>query len=310
MDLRAARRAWVPALMGAAGLVVGAVVTRGEGIPSSAALQYSGTLLDNGTPVNGSRSVTVSLWSAASGGNPLCRASGEVTVAGGRFSLPLGDDCTEQVRANRDLWVESAVGTVSYGRKKLGAAPYAVEAERAGTAGALRGTPVATTAPAEGQVLALSGGRWTPSPPAADSPAQALAKVNEALAGGGSLKLGAPATADPQFDLRWMVMHGAAAAGCAAVSPVGDSFNGHLVIPKPGGVSCKAACAANTGGVHTTCRTTMAVGSIRPTQARGYSDVVSQDYNYSCDDAMNGYDETRQQGLDDAYTAYCCCYKA
>jgi hypothetical protein len=309
MNLRWAKGVLVPLSTGVLGLALGAAATRGEGIPGTAALQYSGTLADNGVPVNGSKTVTVALWSAAAGGTRMCVATGSVPVTAGRFMLPLGDDCTDQVRANRDLWVETSVDAVSFGRKKLGAAPYAVEAERSGTAGALRGTPVATTAPVEGQVLALSGGRWTPVAPPSDSPAQALAKVNDAVAAGGALKLGALTPSDPRFDLRWMVMHGAAAAACAAASPVKDSSRGHLVIPRHPGMTCTQQCATSPGAVQTACRTAIAIGSIRASQARAYSDVVSQNYNYGCDDNMNAYDETAGSGLDDSYAAYCCCYQ-
>lgn len=109
-------------------------------------------------------------------------------------------------------------------------------------------------------------------------------------------------------DVRWAIQHGAAAGACAAASPVGDSVFDHVVVPKPSGVNCAAACAANTAGVYPFCRTSIAIGSIRSTQATAYTDVVSRNYNYGCGDSQAAYDEVAGQGLDSSYTAYCCCF--
>lgn len=109
-------------------------------------------------------------------------------------------------------------------------------------------------------------------------------------------------------DIRWAIQHGAAGSACAAASPVGDSAFDHVVVPKPSGVNCAAACAANTAGVYPFCRTSIAIGSIRPTQATAYTNVVALNYNYGCNDSQAAYDEVAGQGLDSSYTAYCCCY--
>jgi hypothetical protein len=135
---------------------------------------------------------------------------------------------------------------------------------------------------------------------AQQTPANVLAAFNTATVG----------TAN---DLRWMMQHAAAGAACAAQSPVGDSGYEHVVLPKPSGVNCTAACAANTGGVYTQCRTTIAIGDISPTQATAYTDVLAKDYNYGCSDGQAAYDEVKGQGLGtagdtSAYTSYCCCY--
>ena len=56
------------------------------------------------------------------------------------------------------------------------------------------------------------------------------------------------------------------------------------------------------------CRTSIAIGSVKATQATAYTDVVALNYNYGCGDSQSGYDEVAGVGLNSSYTAYCCCY--
>lgn len=142
---------------------------------------------------------------------------------------------------------------------------------------------------------------------ARDTPEEVVGKLNAAVAGGAKLTLGEVTAASSQYDLRWMVQHGAAAAACAAVSPVLDSDWSHVVIPKPGGATCAAACMANGGG-RVSCRAAIAIGSILPTRATALNDIVSKNHNYGCDDAQAAYDEVGGKGLEELYTSYCCCY--
>jgi hypothetical protein len=138
------------------------------------------------------------------------------------------------------------------------------------------------------------------------APAQVVANFNAAVGAGAAVTLGAINAAATQFDLRWAMQHAAAAGACAAASPQADSPSEHVVIVRPAGINCVAACAANTGGQFVTCRTQIAVGSILPTQAKAYTDVVSRNYNYSCSVANVG-DEL--SGFGGPYTNYCCCYQ-
>ncbi|WP_437304838.1 hypothetical protein [Sorangium sp. So ce388] len=120
-------------------------------------------------------------------------------------------------------------------------------------------------------------------------------------------EIASAATAD---DIRWAIQHGAASAACAAASPAWDSPLAHAVVTKPSGVSCTAACAANTGGLFTSCRTSIAVGTIRMTQATSYTDIVSRNYRYDCSSAQAAWDEVQGHGVDNNWqTAYCCCYQ-
>jgi hypothetical protein len=53
--------------------------------------------------------------------------------------------------------------------------------------------------------------------------------------------------------------------------------------------------------------TSIAIGSVKATQATAYTDVLAQNYNYGCGDTQAAYDEVTGAGLTTSYTAYCCC---
>jgi hypothetical protein len=110
---------------------------RASGIPASMAMTYSGVLTDtSGTPLTGSKNILVQLYDQATGGTTQCTIGpSSVTLAAGAFSIPLPDSCTAAVHAATDLWVDVFVDGASLGRSKLGAVPYAVEADHATAAG-------------------------------------------------------------------------------------------------------------------------------------------------------------------------------
>jgi hypothetical protein len=129
--------------VGAAGLAAGLTLGRAgaQGIPSVDPLHYSGILVDKstGAPVNGSRAITLSLWdseTATTADHQKCvsRPPQETPVTNGRFRIALDLSCLTAVHQNKDLWVEVIVGTDSLGRRKVGAAPFAVEADSADSA--------------------------------------------------------------------------------------------------------------------------------------------------------------------------------
>jgi hypothetical protein len=125
--------------------------------------------------------------------------------------------------------------------------------------------------------------------------------------------LAAALTAGGPSDLRWAIQHAAAAGACAALSTPGDSPAGHIVLIKPAGVTCTNACMASPGGAFQKCRSGVAIGMIRTTQATATTDIVASDYNYGCGDTQN-FDETMGNGLTGTapnltYTEYCCCYQ-
>ncbi len=103
------------------------------GIPNSNALHYSGVLENAaGELITGTHDIEVRFWDAASAGSVLCSTTADdVALQNGRFSVPLLDDCTDSVHDAPDVWVEIIVDATSLGRSKIGAVPYAVEADRA-----------------------------------------------------------------------------------------------------------------------------------------------------------------------------------
>jgi hypothetical protein len=106
---------------------------RAAGAPTMQPLTYSGVLTDmSGTPLAGTKNIQVTLWDMAAAGNQVCSA-GPVAVAltSGVFQVVLPPQCTTAVHANGDLWVEVFVDGTSLGRTKLGAVPYAIEADHA-----------------------------------------------------------------------------------------------------------------------------------------------------------------------------------
>ena len=103
-----------------------------EGIPTTSALHYSGTLEEEGIPVSGTRNIVVYLWSdpRSDDPGPACLTnSPDTPVRQGRFRVNLSDDCVQAIRENSDLWVEVIIEDLSFGRERIGAVPYAVEAD-------------------------------------------------------------------------------------------------------------------------------------------------------------------------------------
>lgn len=118
------------------------------GIPAAKTMTYSGTLTDmNGAPLTGMKNIQVQLWDAPAAGVSQCLAGPTaVTLAAGGFEMTLPDGCTAAVHANPDLYVEVFVDGASTGRTKLGAVPYAVEADHAQTAASATNATSATNA--------------------------------------------------------------------------------------------------------------------------------------------------------------------
>jgi hypothetical protein len=117
------------------GLALGAgyaIRAAASGIPATAALTYAGVLEDANGPVNGPHNILLILYDAVTAGNNLCQsASVALTLANGHFAVPLPDACTTAVGANPNVWVDVLVDGSDTGRTKIGAVPYAVEANHA-----------------------------------------------------------------------------------------------------------------------------------------------------------------------------------
>jgi hypothetical protein len=107
-----------------------------SGIPDTTPLYYSGTLTENGQLVNGQRAITVILWpDATTVGTPLCQTVASTTqVVSGRFRIALASPCKAVFNQYNNAWVEVVEGATSLGRAKVGAVPYAIEADHATSA--------------------------------------------------------------------------------------------------------------------------------------------------------------------------------
>jgi hypothetical protein len=120
---------------------------RAAHIPATEPLVYSGALTDAaGAPLSGTRNIQLAIWDQATLGSSQCAtAPTSVTLsAGGTFQLPLPDACIAVVHDKSDLWLEVIVDNVPLGRSKLGAVPFAVEADTARNAAGALGTRLAT----------------------------------------------------------------------------------------------------------------------------------------------------------------------
>ena len=142
------------------------------GIPAVNTLTYTGVLEDtNGVALTGSRNIQLQVWNAATEGAIQCATTSSVTaLVGGRFHVPLPSTCVDAVKKNADLWVEVLVDGASLGRSKLGAVPYAVEAQQAQeAAGAVVGGALdQRISKLEGVSSGKVAGIWFYSPPNAD----------------------------------------------------------------------------------------------------------------------------------------------
>ena len=103
-----------------------------SGIPAANALTYAGVLEDANGPVNATHNVQIALFDAAMAGNSLCQSTTlTLPIVDGHFSVQLPDACTAAVGANANVWADVLVDGSDTGRTKLGAVPYAVEANHA-----------------------------------------------------------------------------------------------------------------------------------------------------------------------------------
>jgi len=122
---------------------------------SSPVMTYAGVLLNaDGAPLSGDQTVEIKLWNKAqpaTSDSPLCTSMPKVVTldTAGRFSVPL-DVCVAAVKANANTWVEVVLesnGTAtSLGITKMGAVPYAIEAEHATSADSATDAAVAEAA--------------------------------------------------------------------------------------------------------------------------------------------------------------------
>jgi hypothetical protein len=106
---------------------------RAAGAPTAQPLTYSGILTDTaGTPLSGAKNIQITLFDMATAGTQQCSVGPTATMlTSGAFQVVLPAACAAAIHANGDLWIEVFVDGTSLGRTKLGAVPYAIEADHA-----------------------------------------------------------------------------------------------------------------------------------------------------------------------------------
>ena len=122
--------------VGVAAVVFGAYElgrARAQNIPSMPTMFYGVSLDENGAPLTGTRDLRVRFFDGEMGGTQLCETlANSATVTQGRARIALSETCRAAVQQNVNVWVELAVNGNPIGaRSRIGAVPYAVEAQRA-----------------------------------------------------------------------------------------------------------------------------------------------------------------------------------
>lgn len=126
-----------------------------EGAPTTKPLFYAGTLEQNGKLATGPHTVALSLFDAEAAGRQLCTSTTPNTpVEGGRFRVELSAECVAAMKVQPDVWATLRFtgpdGVVHElpGRSKVGAVPYALEAQHAVSASVATGGLAAQMVPA------------------------------------------------------------------------------------------------------------------------------------------------------------------
>ncbi len=173
----------------AGGIWVGRALATGA--PKQAPLTYAGTLTDqDGKPYATAQDVTLKLYDAASGGTLKCTASTVQAQANtGDFQVTLPPDCVQAVRDQSELWTELTVGAgkTVLARTKVGAVPYALEADSAKVAGSAAAASGALKTQVDGlqaKVDGLGAGNAGSGPSIVDATGVKLGKLVGAEANG------------------------------------------------------------------------------------------------------------------------------
>jgi hypothetical protein len=184
------RKTWASALALCSLSAIGGYVLHAsaEGAPRMSPLFYSGSVSGrDGKALEGSHAVRVALFDKLSGGVAACSTEElKVDFAAGEFSLELpsgSSGCDAAVAAKSDLWTELTVDGNIFPRAKVGAVPYALQADHATTATtaqSVTGEQADRLGKLEARVAELEKGA---------TPEGTLAQVNAALAQpGGALR--------------------------------------------------------------------------------------------------------------------------
>jgi hypothetical protein len=161
-------------------LTYGLGTVRASVAPPPQPLYYAGALEEDSTPVDGTRSLEVTLWKSADSVNAADRvcvtSAPDTTIDRGRFRVALSNsapsDCVSALKNQPDLWAQLEVKDgprpTTLPRAKVGAVPFAVEATRASEASGSLAQAIAELQTRVGKLESDSSGKlagaWTATP--------------------------------------------------------------------------------------------------------------------------------------------------
>lgn len=134
-----------------------------EGAPTEQPLFYSGILEREGVPAEGGHDLAFALYDAATGGTQLCAGEQrQVELVQGHFRVAWPAACVTALREHRETYLELSVKGEdetphSLPRVKVGAVPYALEADRALSANRANSAAKADTASAGAANFRVAG---------------------------------------------------------------------------------------------------------------------------------------------------------
>lgn len=133
------------------------------GADQPSTIGFQGYLEENGSPVTGTKSITFTLYDAATGGNSVwSETQGTVSVENGLYSVQLGSSTAlDPDDFDDDRWLGVTVQGDSEmtPRIPISAVPWAYNARQAM---GLQGQPVSTASPQSGDILSFDGTEWGP----------------------------------------------------------------------------------------------------------------------------------------------------
>lgn len=135
------------------------------------AFTFQGRLTDAGAPANGTYDFNFYLYDALAGGSQVgpVQTRGDVAVVAGLFTVTLDfGDVFHGSQYFLEIQVRPGASAGAYTvltpREAISAVPNASFAREAASATGLQGVPVASAAPANGDVLKFNGTNWTSAP--------------------------------------------------------------------------------------------------------------------------------------------------
>jgi hypothetical protein len=127
---------------------------------------YTGYIEDReGVPVDGTLPFTLELYDRPTGGESLCRSGDSdapIRIVAGYFRHRLTNECRDELRYERAVWVDLTIDGERFARYQIGAVPYALTADHATTAERADDFDITGTLSVSGDIVLASGGLLGP----------------------------------------------------------------------------------------------------------------------------------------------------